>query len=266
MDPSHFNKIISAFYTKNKRILPWRETIIPYHVFITEVMLQQTQVPRVLKKFPEFIHTFPTFESLASAPFQEVLRVWQGMGYNSRAKYLQESAQIITQKHKGIIPEDPDILVKLPGIGKGSAASIITFTYNKPLIFIETNIRRVFIHHFFQNKQGIGDNDITPLVEKFLDRENPREWYYALMDYGTYLSTVVENPNRKSKHYSKQSKFEGSNRQIRGKILKELLNGALNREELLSKLSFEEERVTKVLKELIKEKFISFKQKRFTIS
>ena len=149
------------------------------------------------------------------------------------------------------------MLVKFPGIGKATAASIITFTYNKPLIFIETNIRRVFIHHFFKDEQGIDDSAITPLVEKNLDRENPREWYYLVMDYGTFLAKTVENPNRKSKHYAKQSKFEGSNRQIRGTILRELINESLSREELLSKLSGDKDRINRVLDELIKEKFIS---------
>ena len=180
-----------------------------------------------------------------------------GDGYNRRAKYLQDSAQIITRKHNGIIPEDQSLLVKFPGIGKATAASIITFTYNKPLIFIETNIRRVFIHHFFKDEQGIDDSAITPLVEKNLDRENPREWYYLVMDYGTFLAKTVENPNRKSKHYAKQSKFEGSNRQIRGTILRELINESLSREELLSKLSGDKDRINRVLDELIKEKFIS---------
>jgi A/G-specific adenine glycosylase len=220
-------------------------------------MLQQTQVPRVLKKFPEFIAGFPSFESLAIAPFAKVLGAWQGMGYNRRAKYLQESAQIIIRQYNGVIPDNPELLVMLPGIGKATAASIITFTYNKPLIFIETNIRRVFIHHFFSDKKGIEDSRITPLVEKFLDREKPREWYYSVMDYGSYLAKIVENPNRKSKHYIKQSKFEGSNRQVRGVVLRELLNRSLSREELLSKLSFDHDTVNKVIDGLVKENFIS---------
>ena len=257
MNHPGFAQILSKFYKDNKRILPWRETIVPYHVFLTEVMLQQTQVPRVLKKFPEFIALFPTFRSLAGASFIDVLKAWQGMGYNRRAKYLQDSAQIITRNHNRIIPEDQSLLVKFPGIWKATASSIITFTYNKPLIFIETNIRRVFIHHFFKDEQGIDDSAITPLVEKNLDRENPREWYYLVMDYGTFLAKTVENPNRKSKHYAKQSKFEGSNRQIRGTILRELINESLSREELLSKLSGDKDRINRVLDELIKEKFIS---------
>lgn len=221
-----FNGELSEFYSKNKRNLSWREKIIPYEVFISEVMLQQTQVARVVQKFPEFLEKFPDFLSLAQADLVEVLKVWQGMGYNRRGKYLHDAAKVIFEKYNGSLPNDPKLLVELPGIGVATAASITCFAYNEPVVFIETNIRRVFLYHFFPNQKNIPDSQILPHVEKALDKKNPREWYYAVMDYGSHLAKTVENPNRKSKHYTKQPKFEGSDRQIRGKFLKLFLSGA----------------------------------------
>lgn len=265
MNVTDFNTILKEFYTKNKRILLWRETILPYHVVLTELMLQQTQVPRVQIKFPEFISIFPTFKSLANSSLTELLRVWQGMGYNRRAKYLREIASIITEKYNGVVPEDPELLDAMPGIGPATARSIIVYVYNKPELFIETNVRRVFIHHFFEGKTDILDADILPLLEKAVDKTNPREWYYAVMDYGTYLGKTVPNPNRKSKHYTKQSKFEGSNRQVRGGILKVLLNGELSKEDLISSLGLEEGRVYGILRELQNEGFINERMGKYSI-
>lgn len=265
MNIAEFNSTLQKFYKQNKRILSWRETIVPYHVVITELMLQQTQVPRVQVKFPEFISAFPNFVTLAQASNTDLLRVWQGMGYNRRALYLREIAKIISQKHNGSIPQNPDILDEMPGIGPATARSIIVYTYNKPELFIETNIRRVFIHHFFADKEGILDTEILPFLEQALDKTNPRNWYYAIMDYGTYLGKTIPNPNRKSKHYAKQSKFEGSNRQVRGSILKELIKGGQNREELVERLGFEEEKVYVVLRELEKEGFIAEKMGKYSI-
>jgi len=221
---SSFNSNLSEFYKKNKRDLPWRNTRNPYNIFISEVMLQQTQVNRVLQKYQEFIKVFPDFNTLSKNSFQQILRLWHGLGYNRRALYLQKSAQIVVTDFNGKVPKDPIILQTLPGIGAATASSIVVFSYNIPHVFIETNVRRVFIHHFFCDLKDITDKQLYPLIEKELDHKNPREWYYALMDYGTFLSKTIENPNRKSRHYTKQSQFEGSIRQIRGKILKHLLS------------------------------------------
>lgn len=265
MNITAFNTTLATFYLKNKRQLPWREQIDPYHVVITELMLQQTQVPRVQIKFPEFISAFPNFKSLAQASMTDVLRVWQGMGYNRRAKYLREIATIITEKYKGVVPQDPDLLDEMPGIGYATARSIIVYTYNKPELFIETNVRRVFIHHFFQDKKDIADSEIMSILEKALDKNNPREWYYAVMDYGTWLGKNVINPNRKSKHYAKQSKFEGSKRQIRGGLLRELVKGEKDRKELAVLLGFQKEKVYDVLRELEREGFVAEKKGRYSI-
>ncbi len=257
MSIEEFNTRLFNFYSKNKRDISWRETINPYHVVLTELMLQQTQVPRVQEKFPQFIAAFPSFHDLAQAPMIDILSAWQGMGYNRRAKYLKEIATIIVERYNGEVPRDPDQLDAMPGIGPATARSIITYIYNVPELFIETNVRRVFIHHFFEDQPRIADSDIYPLLEKAVDKQNPREWYYAVMDYGTYLGKTVQNPNRRSKHYVKQSKFEGSRRQVRGGILRELIKEPLKAEALVRLLGFERKQVFDVLKELEGEGFIA---------
>ena len=201
-------------------------------------MLQQTQVGRVIEKYREFLKAFPTVKVLASASLAEVLRVWQGMGYNRLARYLRDAAQKIVSEHRGRVPKTERDLRALPGIGHYTANAILTFAHNEPRVFIETNIRRVFIHHFFQlgcfvpklpAKLGnetpklVSDKEILLLVEATLDTENPREWYYALMDYGAHLPKVARtNANTQSKHYAKQSAFKGSLRELRGKIIRML--------------------------------------------
>lgn len=217
-------------------------------------MLQQTQVSRVTIKYKEFLKAFPTLESLAKAPLGRVLTVWQGLGYNRRAKYLHNFAKEVVEKHTGKIPKDYVTLLSLPGIGKGTAGSLSAFAFNLPVTFIETNIRRVYIHQFFKDTTGVTDAEILPLVEQTLDRENPREWYYALMDYGTYLKSQVPNPNTKSRHYTKQSKFGGSNREVRGAIIKFLSkNKKGKRKEMSKELGFEKGRFENALLGLVKE-------------
>jgi len=215
-----FRKKVWSFYRKKGRHdLPWRATSNPYRILVSEVMLQQTQVSRCLVKYPEFIHAFPDFPTLRDASVTDLLRVWKGMGYNRRAIALKTAAGLVVSQYQGILPAEESELQKLPGIGKATAASIVAFAYNQPVVFIETNIRRVFIHCFFTGVQPVPDREIFPLVSAALDRENPREWYYALMDLGAALGKQVQNPNRRSAHYHIQTRFEGSRRQVRGKIL-----------------------------------------------
>jgi len=222
---SKFQDLIWQFYAEKKRTLPWREEISLYGVFVSEVMLQQTQVARVLSKYPEFLKMFPDFHALETAQLSDILRVWQGMGYNRRGKYLHESAKIIVSEYGGLLPQDPKILVTLPGIGKATASSISCFAYNRPEVFIETNIRRVILHHFFADSTDVPDAEVLKVVAKVLDHDRPRDWYYALMDYGSELAKVGENANKRSKHYARQSRFEGSDRQLRGQFLKLHLSG-----------------------------------------
>lgn len=218
----NFQTKIWNYYLQHGREFLWRQTITPYYVVVSEIMLQQTQTKRVAEKFPEFIKKFPNFKTLAQASTAEVIVTWQGLGYNRRALYLRSLAQIITEKYKGKLPPNPEKLVTLPGIGKNTAGSIIAFAFNKPTVFIETNIRSVFLHEFFAKQTAVSDADLLPLIERAVSKENPREWYYALMDYGVMLKKSNKNPSRASKHHTKQSKFIGSKRQIRGEVLRRL--------------------------------------------
>ncbi len=218
-----FRKKVYGYYFKQGRDLPWRHTKNPYRVLVSEVMLQQTQVDRVIPKYCVFLKMFPTVRSFASAPLSDVLRLWQGLGYNRRGKFLHEAAKMIVRDYGGKFPKTPELIEKLHGVGPYTARAISTFAYNTPEVFIETNIRTVYLHHFFKNKTGIRDVNILERIEQTLDRKNPREWYWALMDYGAFLKKQHGNANHRSAHYTRQSKFEGSNRQIRGLIIKTVL-------------------------------------------
>lgn len=217
-----FQAFVWDFYKQEKRLFAWRETTNPYFIVVSEIMLQQTQTSRVVEKYNLFIQTFPTFESLANASFKEVLKVWVGLGYNRRAQALQGIAQKIVNEHSGVLPSSPEILQTFKGLGPATASSIVTFAFNKPTVFIETNVRAVFLHSFFKDQDEVHDKELMPLVALTVDEINPREWYYALMDYGVYLKKTYKNPSKKSKHHTEQSAFEGSDRQIRGAVLRQL--------------------------------------------
>lgn len=218
-----FRELVYAYYTTHKRSFPWRENVTPYRVFISEIMLQQTQAPRVISKFNAFIERFPNFETLAGAAVAEVLGAWQGLGYNRRAVALRNAAIVVVREHTGSLPDSIEALDALPGIGYATACSISAFAFNKPVVFIETNIRTVYLHHFFRGQTGVSDAQLIPLVDATLDRNDPREWYSALMDYGTMLKKAHGNASQRSKHYAKQSAFKGSDREIRGMIVKQLV-------------------------------------------
>jgi A/G-specific adenine glycosylase len=252
-----FQKEINHYYLRHKRNMPWRDTVDPYCILVSEFMLQQTQAERVLLKYGPFITRFPDFQTLSRAGLKEVLAAWQGLGYNRRAINLKDTAGEIINRYSGKTPESTEELIQLPGIGKATVGAILAFVFNKPSIFIETNIRRVFIHFFFQDKKDIQDKEIMPLVEKTLDHENPRHWYYALMDYGAMLKKQGPNPNRKSAHYSRQTAFEGSDRQARGAILRHLLNnGTMEEYELITLLGITPLRGDKIISGLEKDGFL----------
>ncbi len=242
------------YYESHRRPMKWRDEIHPYWVLVSEIMLQQTQVPRVQVKFEEFIDAFPSFEALANASLAEVLQVWQGMGYNRRGKFLWQTAQRVVEEYNGVLPGDPKALETLPGIGAATAGAIACYAYNKPTTFIETNVRRVFLYHLFPGQEGVHDRELMPWITKVVPQDRPRDWYYALMDYGTYLKKIVPNPNRKSKHYTKQSKFEGSNRQVRSRIIKELLKSPQTQESLEGIIG--DDRVAQNIDALLKEGMI----------
>lgn len=263
---SEFKKLINSFYKTHGRDLPWRRTKNTYKIFVSEIMLQQTQVDRVIPKYKAFIKTFPTPLSLAGAPQSSVIRAWQGLGYNRRALNLQKAAKQMVDLHDGALPTDPDDLLALPGVGPATVGSLLAFAHNIPHPFIETNIRRIYIHHFFPGQANISDEDLLPLIEQTLDRNNPRDWYSALMDYGSELPKEVTNPNRKSKHYTRQSKFEGSLRQTRGAILKLLGKTPATKARISKTLDHNTERITQALKALEQEGFITKKKSTYHLA
>jgi A/G-specific adenine glycosylase len=250
-------KVWDFYHDYGRHDLPWRVDPSPYHVFISEIMLQQTQVSRVLVKYVEWLAAFPDFAAVARASVGEVLGVWQGLGYNRRGLWLREAAMRVMDEYGGVLPRETDVLVKLRGVGVNTAGSMVAFAYNEPVVFIETNIRRVFIHEFFGDDKvarhdPISDQQLLPMVEAALDREHPREWHWALMDYGADVAKRVPNPNRRSKHYARQSQFEGSLRQIRGEVLRQLLAGPKSAGEL----GISDERLPTALEQLVDEGFI----------
>jgi len=261
-----FQHMVLSHFKQYGRDMTWRNTTDPYQILVSEIMLQQTQVERVTTKFAEFIHAFPDFASLAIAPLANVLTVWQGMGYNRRAIALQKCAIRVMNEHNGILPADVDILATFPGIGRATASSIAAFAFNLPVVFIETNIRRVFIHFFFTDTEIVSDSDILPLIEKTLYLENPRVWYWALMDFGSALKKTIPNPNRRSKHFMKQTPFEGSDRKLRGELLKLLLKDQfLVEEKAVVCFNEDPQRIRKILRTLEAEGFIKFQDNKFVL-
>ena len=239
MTTQKFQTTIWEYYKKqNRDALPWRGAdVSAYYIMVSEFMLQQTQVSRVLKKYPLFIQQFPTIQMLAQASTRDVLLAWQGLGYNRRALALRKTAQTIAKQHNGVVPDSREALMRLSGVGQSTAGAICAFAFNQPIAFIETNIRRVYIYFFFAHRNNIRDNEIIKLVEQTIDRKNPRQWYYALMDYGAMLATNGKNPNVKSAHYAKQPAFIGSNRQIRSHITKLLLNQPRTSQQLVADIN-----------------------------
>ncbi len=269
---------VATFYkTESRDHLPWRpasrkdsqdKTPNPYHILVSEMMLQQTQVDRVIPKYTAFIKTFPTVETLAAAPLSNVLLLWSGLGYNRRAKYLHDAAKVICSQYNKKFPKNAAELEKLPGVGPYTARAISTFAYNQPEVFIETNIRTVFTHFCFaEHTQKVSDAEILPLVARALkeSKVEPRDFYAALMDYGSHLKRSGVRINNKSKHYTKQSKFEGSVRQLRGAILRELLQSPKTVSKLQKLTGRTLDEVQNELRKLQKEKLLDKKGSRFVI-
>lgn len=198
-------------------------------------MLQQTQVARVIPKFAAFIAAFPDAKTLAAAPLADVLVLWSGLGYNRRAKFLHESAKMIEREFGGTMPTTLAELQKLPGVGANTAGAIMTYAYNQPVPFVETNVRTVYLHHFFVDETEVTDAQIRDILQKTLPPNSPREFYWALMDYGTHLKAAGVRNNAKSRHYKKQSALEGSLRQMRGQIVRDLTARDLAITELLDR-------------------------------
>ncbi|NHM14366.1 adenine glycosylase [Xiamenia xianingshaonis] len=223
------------------RDLPWRCIDDPYGVLVSEVMLQQTQVKRVLGRWEAFMALFPTIDALAAADVSAVLSQWQGLGYNRRALALKRTAETCADRFAGRLPESYDELVRLPGIGPATAAGVRAFAFDQPGVYLETNVRTVFLYELFSDRDGVADKELVPLVQAACPQTDVRGWYYALLDYGAHLKATVGNHARRSATYARQSAFEGSRRQKRAEVVRivlsepgielESLAAALDREE-----------------------------------
>jgi A/G-specific adenine glycosylase len=261
-----FRKKVWNYYRKEGRDLPWRRTRDPYRILVSEVMLQQTQVERVIPKYDEFLRRFPDFIQLSKASVAEILSVWQGLGYNRRVLNLKRLSGIVVENYSGRLPQDIDLLQQLPGIGEATAGAVAAFAFGLPVPFVETNIRRAFISSFFRSREKVSDAEILKLVEETMDTKNPREWFHALMDYGAMLGRSEVNPNLKSTHYRRQAAFRGSNREFRGKVLRLLLKGPLTKKAIVHGVSGENDRVEKILMLLEGEGFVRKEGRRFRLS
>lgn len=263
-----FQEKIYQFYERNRRSFAWRENYLPYNVFISEVMLQQTQTSRVVLKYEQWLSRFDSFAAVAAAPSHDILLAWQGLGYNRRAIALQKAAQTIVQDFAGQLPADPKLLQMLPGIGPNTAGSICAFAFNLPVVFIETNIRSVFLHEFFAGRDKVDDKEILHLVQQTLPTSDARNWYYALMDYGVFLKKEMKVKNSASKQYVRQSKFLGSRRQVRGAIIRMLAKAkSLLHQDLVDLVQQELPNnyhdVELVLQQLVREALITSKDDRY---
>jgi A/G-specific adenine glycosylase len=257
MKIKEFQKTILSYYNEAGRSFPWRGAD-PWGVMVSEFMLQQTQTDRVIPYWENWIRLWSSPKALAQASMEEALRHWSGLGYNRRCYHLKNSAAIISTEYNGKVPETPDSLRLLPGIGPYIAGAIACFAYNVPSVFIETNIRSTMIHFFFPGRDDVKDSEIFPILKKTLYKKDPRTWYYALMDYGASLKKLTVNPSRRSAHYSKQSPFIGSFRQARGKIIKSLASvGSSKVEELKLTCGLSEEKLYCVLERLVKESLVA---------
>ena len=247
MDDSEFKELVEKKGRELYRDMPWRRDISPYYVLVSEMMLQQTQVSRVVPKFNEFVYAYPDFSSLAAASLGDVVHIWQGLGYNRRAKYLSDAARIVTASYGGQLPDSIAELQQLPGVGKNTAGAILAYSYGRPAVFIETNVRAVYLFHYFKDKVGVSDSEIEEIVKRTLPDGDaigeaaggtavygPREFYWALMDYGSWLKSQGLVRNSQSGHYKKQSPLSGSVRQVRGQIIRRLTVGDINDSQLRS--------------------------------
>lgn len=225
MNKADFQNLVWEKGRELYRDMPWRRDTRPYYVLVSELMLQQTQVDRVVPKFNEFITRFPDVAILAEAPLSDVLKMWQRLGYNRRAKYLHEAARMTVDVFDGRLPDTPEELIRLPGVGANTAGAILAYAFNQPVVFVETNVRAVYFYHFFPDEEGVSDNELRPLIEETLDREHPREFYWSLMDYGSWLKKQGSVRVGQSRHYKKQTKLKGSVREVRGEIIRLLAQG-----------------------------------------
>ncbi len=210
-----FQDFIFNWWETHRRDLPWRRTHDPYRILVSEVMLQQTQVSRVIPKYTEFIRIFPDVFALAAASVGDVLRAWKGMGYNRRALYLKKTAERVVQAYEGHFPQTEKELVQLPGLGTYTARAILVFAFRKNVAPVDTNIRQIITHYFFEDTHQ-KESIIAKVADLLLPHDKSWEWGQALMDYG-----ALEMPKLRPKKEKKISSipFKETNRFYRGRIM-----------------------------------------------
>lgn len=208
------NKIFS-WYSLNKRDLPWRKTRDAYHILVSEVMSQQTQINRVIPKYEQWMKFFPTLSDLERGKTSDVLRIWSGLGYNRRALNLKKTAETLVRTNNGIFPENEKQLVKLPGIGTYTARAILCFSYNQQFAVLDTNVRKVILTQF--SHVSVKEGEVQQIANELLPRGKAYEWNQALMDYAQKML------KKEKITIPKQSTFIGSHRYYRGRVLKLLL-------------------------------------------
>jgi A/G-specific adenine glycosylase len=272
MTPGRFRTLVLRHYEKQGRhALPWRTTHDPYRILVSELMLQQTQVDRVIPFYTAFISKWPSAHALAETSLADVLRQWQGLGYNRRAKLLHEAAKIVAREFEGKMPRTIEGLEALPGVGPYTARAVAAFAYNLPVVFVETNVRTAVLHHFFADREQVPDAEVLAVLERATPSSkssiDSRMWWSALMDYGAHLKRSGVRLNAISKGYTKQSAFKGSAREVRGAIVRALLERSAT-EARLTKL-FPSERAPQVraeLGKLVAERLIAKRGKTFELA
>lgn len=255
-----------SWYRNNKRTFSWRNTNDPWKIFLIEIISQQTQINRADDYYKKFIKEFPTPESMARSSLKKVLELWSGLGYNNRAKRLYESSKMLSESSFDSINPNFEIL---PGVGPYTKNAILSFAYGDSVLAIDTNLERIITRYF-----GVDDakDYLKRYSQSLLKKVNSKDLNQAFMDFGSMVCTslspscdICPLETECSKYFSKikksYQKFEGSNREIRGKVLKLLLNeDQISKEELTNKLGEEEEKLNKALHGLQKDNLLIIKK------
>lgn len=257
-----FQKEILDWYKHNKRDLPWRHSRDPYNILVSEVMLQQTQVDRVIPKFFAWMARFPTLASLASASTRDVLLYWSGLGYNRRALYLQRLAQKVVKNNNGIFSQDEKELMQLPGIGQYTARALLCFAFNKQIAVVDTNVRKVILTKFSVVSSQFSDKEMQKIATELLPQGRAYEWNQALMDYAS------ANLKKEKISIPKQAPFKTSKRFYRGQVIRLLLQRSATGKELfdnLENLGISRESFFSILEDMKKDGLIEEKKSRFSL-
>jgi A/G-specific adenine glycosylase len=256
-----FQKKVFSFYQQNKRELPWRNTEDPYKILVSELMLQQTQVSRVVSYYERWIARWPTLGALASASRTEVLKAWMGLGYNTRAVHLHKAAQKIVAEYDGDVVAAMKQYQEIPGVGRYTAQAVQIFSTNADLVTVDTNIRRIFIAEFHLS-ENLSTKELWGYAKQCLPLGRSREWHNALMDYGALHQTAKKTGIRS---VSQQSEFEGSDRQIRAAVLRLLLSGPSSFETVHRALGGDRMKLRKILGKLVDEELLVLQNKMYQV-